>query len=126
MKFVIKGNPTTKKNSMQIVNAGGRRMVIPSKQYREYEELALWQLPKVFYACPVNVKCVYYMQARRRVDLTNLLEATDDILVKGHVLKDDSCDIIVSHDGSCVKYDKENPRVDVEITEREWELWQTD
>lgn len=94
-------------------------MVIPSKQYKEYEEIALWQLPRVYYHIPVNVKCVYYMNAKRRVDLTNLLEATDDILVKGGVLADDNCTILVSHDGSCVKYDKENPRVEIEITERE-------
>lgn len=100
-------------------------MIIPSKQYKEYEELALWQLPRVFYNCPVNVKCVYFMGTKRKVDLTNLLEATDDILVKGKVLADDNCTIIVSHDGSCVKYDKDNPRVEIEITEKEWEIWQS-
>lgn len=94
-------------------------MIIPSKQYKEYEELALWQLPKVYYHAPVNVKCVYYMNAKRKVDLTNLMEATHDILVKGGVLADDNCTIIVSTDGSCVKYDKENPRVEIEITEKE-------
>lgn len=125
--FVIKGQPITKKNSSQIVKAGGRYMVIPSKQYRAYEELALWQLPKnVYYQCTVNIKCVYYMPTKRRVDLTNLLEATDDILTKGKVIADDNCNIVVSHDGSCVKYSKDNPRVEITIEEKEWELWQTE
>lgn len=65
---------------------------------------------------PVNLKCVYYMQTRRRVDLLNLLEATCDILVDAGVLEDDNCKIVVSHDGSRVLYDKSNPRVEIEIT----------
>ena len=125
--ITVNGNPITKKNSQQIVKAKGRYMLIPSKQYREYEKNAIKQLPNnVFYQCPVNVECVYYMGVRRKVDLTNLLEATDDMLVKGNILADDNCSIIVSHDGSCVKYDKENPRVEIKITEKEWELWQTE
>lgn len=66
---------------------------------------------------PINLKCVYYMKTRRRVDLFNLLNATADILVHYGVLKDDDCNIVVSPDGSRVKYDKENPRVEVEIKE---------
>ena len=59
------------------------------------------------------------MPTRHRVDLTNLLNATNDILVKAGVLEDDNCKIVVSHDGSRVFYDKENPRVEIEITEVE-------
>ena len=92
--------------------------MIQSERYLAYEELALWQLPKTHINYPVNVKCVYFRDSKRRVDLTNLLEATDDILVKGGVLEDDNCNILVSHDGSIVKYDKQNPRVEIEITER--------
>ena len=64
---------------------------------------------------PVNVRCVYYMPTRRRVDLTNLLEATDDILVRAGVLEDDHCGIIAGHDGSRVRYDRARPRVEIEI-----------
>lgn len=55
------------------------------------------------------------MPTRHRVDLTNLLNATNDILVDCGVLKDDNSRIIVSHDGSRVKYDKENPRAEIFI-----------
>lgn len=55
------------------------------------------------------------MPTKRRVDLTNLLEAIDDILVLNGVLSDDNSQIIVSHDGSRVYYDKQNPRTEVEI-----------
>lgn len=55
------------------------------------------------------------MPTKRRVDLTNLLEAIDDVLVKYEVLKDDNSEIITSHDGSRVLYDKDNPRTEVVI-----------
>ena len=56
------------------------------------------------------------MPTRRRVDLNNLLEAATDLLVSAGVLKDDHCGIVVSHDGSRVLYDKDNPRTEITIT----------
>ena len=64
---------------------------------------------------PCEVVCLFYMPTRRIVDLTNLEEAIDDILVKYGVLKDDNSRILVSHDGSRVLYDKNNPRTEVTI-----------
>ena len=57
------------------------------------------------------------MPTRHKVDLTNLLNATCDILVEAGTIEDDNSRIIVSHDGSRVLYDKENPRVEIEIKE---------
>jgi len=57
------------------------------------------------------------MPTRGKVDLTNLMESTHDILVKAKILKDDDSKIIVSVDGSRVLYDKKNPRVEIEISE---------
>ena len=65
--------------------------------------------------CPVNVKAVFYTQTRRKIDLTNLLEAVDDMLVYTDVLADDNRDVIAGHDGSRVFYDKKNPRIEIEI-----------
>ena len=118
MKLTILGNPITKKNHQQIVKIGTRHSLIQSKQYRQYENDCLWQIPgsaKILISEPVNVKCIYYMQTRHRVDLVNLLEATNDILVKAGVLDDDNSKIVVSHDGSRVMWDKNNPRVEIEI-----------
>lgn len=116
---VIRGDPRTKKNSQQIFQNGTRRRIVPSKAYAAYEQDALWQLktlrPAEPISEPVNVCAVYYMAARRRVDLLNLLEATDDILVRAGVLLDDHCGIVAGHDGSRVSYDRENPRVEVDI-----------
>ena len=118
MKFTIPIAPITKKNHSQIIQCKGRPMVIPSKQYLDYSKMCGLFLPR----CeplehPVNVKALYYMPTRRRVDLCNLHAALHDVLVKWQVLKDDNSKIIVSTDGSRVLYDKENPRTEVEIME---------
>ena len=119
LKFTIPLTPVTKKNSSQIIvnKATGRPMVIPSEKYRQYEKDAgIFIKGKGLQIDePVTVICRYYMPTRRRVDLTNLMEATHDVLVKYEVLKDDHSGIIYSVDGSRVFYDKENPRTEVEI-----------
>lgn len=120
MTLILRGVPITKKNSLQIINVNGRPRIAQSKQFQQYEKDCLWQIPKngkpIDY--PVNVQCVYYVPDRRRRDLLNLMGATLDILVAGGVLLDDNCKIAVSHDGSYVDYDKDNPRVEITITER--------
>jgi hypothetical protein len=59
------------------------------------------------------------MPTHRKCDLTNMLEAVDDILVGASVLQDDNFTIVQSHDGSRVMYDKEHPRTEVYIAEAE-------
>lgn len=118
IRFTIPLTPVTKKNHQQIVIPRGKTkpIVIPSKQYRDYEEQASLFIPKGFIDYPVNVKCIFYMPTRRKCDLVNLLQAIDDIMVKRGLLADDNYTIIHSHDGSRVVYNKENPRTEVEIT----------
>ena len=121
INYTVKLPPISKKNSQQILTnrATGRPFIMPSKAYKEYEKNAQWFLkpiPKKPIDIAVNVKCIFYMPTRRRVDLTNLLEAIDDIMVKSGILADDNYNIIASHDGSRVEYDKDNPRTEIEIT----------
>ena len=117
MRIVIPIPPTTKKNSNRIVRVRGHYMVLPSKRYVEYEKSCKEYLPDTeTIDYPVNVKCLYWMPTRRRVDLVNLEEATLDILVKYKVLADDNSNIVVSMNGSQVFYDKENPRTEITIT----------
>lgn len=121
IKFTVPLTPVSKKNNQQIAinKATGRPFVVPSKKYREYEKNALWFIPRKQKPIdePVNVKCLFYMPTHRRCDLTNMLEAIDDVMVAGGLLADDNYRIIESHDGSRVLYDKENPRTEVYI---EW------
>ena len=116
--FTIPISPVTKKNSQRIITRGNKPRILPSKKYQLYEEQALWYVPKrgVPIRDPVNVKCLFYMPTKRRCDLTNLLEAIDDILVKAGILEDDNYTVLASHDGSRVFVDRENPRTEVVIT----------
>ncbi|QRN86834.1 RusA family crossover junction endodeoxyribonuclease [Clostridia bacterium] len=118
MRFTIPGDPRTKKNSSQILRnrRTGKPFVAPSKAYAQYQRDCGWHLKSLFIDEPVNLKCTYYMRTRRKVDLTNLNSAICDVLVHHKVIKDDDSKIIVAMDGSRVRYDKENPRVEIEIT----------
>lgn len=70
------------------------------------------------------------MSTKRRVDITNLLSALDDMIVKAGVIKYDNRNIVASHYGSLVLYDKVRARIAIEIKllfdyniwqgEREW------
>ena len=117
VEIVIKLPPRTKKNSQRIVVVKGRPLIMPSAEYKKYESACALYVHKrvVPIDIPVNVKCVYYMPTRRRVDLVNLEEATLDILVRYGVLADDNSSIVVSMDGSRVFYDKEDPRTEITI-----------
>lgn len=117
MKITIPIPPRTKKNSQRIVMIKGRPVPLPSKEYKEYEKACAPFIPrlKVPISEPVNVKCLYYMPTRRRVDITNLLEASADLLVAHGVLADDNRNVMYAVDGSRVFYDKEHPRCEIEI-----------
>lgn len=114
--------PATKKNSQRILRncRTGKPFIAPSGVYEDYARDAKMYM-RLRTDKPintgVNVKCLFYMPTRRRVDLVNLLEAIDDILVDAGILEDDNSRIICAHDGSRVRYDKEKPRTEIEITE---------
>ena len=98
LTYTLYGPPRTKKNHQRILRgAGGRPTIAQSKEYVQYERDCLWQLhpPSRPLAGPVNVRCLYYMPTRRRVDLVNLIEATCDILVKAGVLADDCAAVML-------------------------------
>lgn len=119
IEFTLRGEPRTKKNSQRILRGrSGRPFIAPSPQYKAYEAACLVQIParaRQRIDSPINARYVFYMATRRRVDLTNLLESMDDILVRANVLEDDHSGVIAAHDGCRVRYDRDNPRVEVEI-----------
>lgn len=127
IEFTIPLQPISKKNSQQIMinRSTGKPFIMPSQKYREYQAAAAWYIPRIVdkrthahtsINFPVTVKCLFYMGTRRKCDLTNLLEAIDDILVDAGLIADDNYTIIESHDGSRVLYDKDKPRTEVYIT----------
>lgn len=129
IKFVLPVKPVTKKNSGQIVMRGKFPILLPSKQYLQFEKDAVPYFIQVkkqtgVINFPVNMQCHFYMEAHRKVDLCNLLNAVDDAMVKAGLILDDNRDIIAGHDGSRVFYDKSNPRIEILITElKDYEQW---
>ena len=123
-RATVLGKPITKKNHMEIRRRkDGTPYISQAKRHGEYADSFKAQ---VRYAgapieCLCNVKEVYYMPTRQIVDKLNLQAATDDLLVECGVLKDDNSRIVGGHDGSRVRLDRENPRVEITITKMEEE-----
>ena len=128
MRFTIPVEARTKKNSEKIAGSGRRcpmcgkfekQWIRQGDAHDAFAQAAAWYLRpqrREPISEPVNVCCVFFMATRRKVDLLNLLEAIDDLLVACGIILDDNCKIITAHDGSRVKLDRENPRVEISIT----------
>lgn len=121
MNFTIPIEPVTKKNHSQVVMIKGRPVVLPSKPYQEYEKKCKQYIPKISEPInyPINLKCHFYKGTHRKCDLTNLLQAVCDILVKYRILEDDNYSIVSTTNGSEVFYDKENPRTEIYIEKKD-------
>ena len=119
INLVLYGRPATKKNSQRIaISKNGRRFIIQSKRYVEYEKSCLWKLKSQYKGetimRKVSIKLLYYLKDKRLPDLLNLEQATCDILEKARVIDNDRN--IVSFDGSRIAgIDKDNPRCEIEI-----------
>lgn len=118
--ITLKGRPATKKNSGRIVFKNGKRIIIPSEAYENYEDACMWQLAgkKLHISGIIVVECKYYLPNKRSwPDLIGLLQATSDILTKAGVIDDDKW--ICSYGESCIAgIDKDNPRAEIRIMDR--------
>lgn len=132
IQVTIPVQPVTKKNSQQIITnpKTGRPFLIPSKQFREFEKICKPYLKSVkdtvgLINYPINVKCIFYVSKRLKYDLTNLLEAIDDVMTVSGLILDDNRDIIAGHDGSRVYNDSASPRIEITIEEiKDYTQWQ--
>lgn len=123
MKILIPVNPRSKKNSQEIVfnRKTGHRMVIQNKRYTEFEKECKKHMPPLEMSIdyPINLKCRFLVADARKRDLANYIEAIQDVLVKYKVIEDDNYNIISSLDGCSMEIDRENPRIEIEITKKE-------
>ena len=110
--------PRSKKNSMRILyKKDGTPFIRQSDQYLTYEKDSAWFLRKIPKPIsePVNIRAVFYRENEIKCDLTNLLEALDDILVACGIIVDDNWKVLRGHDGSTVVLDKKRPRTEFYI-----------
>ena len=125
MTLTLYGDPRTKKNSRAADFRG--RITQPSKAYQHFRADCLKQITgqyRLGIDYRVNIKYLFYMKrdyitTKGIIDLVGLEQAMNDILTDAGVIKDDCCRIVAGHDGSRVLHDKENPRVEIEITSLE-------
>ena len=129
-KYIISLPPITKKNSQQILtnHRTGKPFIAPSRQYKKYEQAAIWYLtpkPKAPLSGSYNIRLLFYMPTRRKVDKTNLESAIMDVLVDAKILADDNRNIVAATDGTRVYYDKENPRTEIYIEDftEDYDTW---
>ena len=111
----------SKKNSQEIRynRSTGKPFIAQSKLYTEFERECGYFLNKykTNISYPVNLKCTFYVPDRKKRDLSNLLNAIQDVLVKYKVIADDNYNIVQSVDGSRIIYEKNRQETIVEIEE---------
>jgi Holliday junction resolvase RusA-like endonuclease len=115
------GQPVTKKNSMVLIRSGRRTVPIPSKIYRDWLKRAEPQVRKQTKGIhdlpirrPVRLKALAYRWTNRSIDLSNVIEAVQDMLQSVGVLENDSQ--VRSLDGSRVFFGVPIGEARVEIT----------
>ncbi|MDK2790619.1 MAG: hypothetical protein PWP15_1126 [Methanothermococcus sp.] len=118
--IVLPIKPATKKNSGRIVFKGKRPIILPSKKYIEFRDSTGYFINHKYLNIdyPVNLKCIVYIEKNYSSDLSNYIEAIQDMLVYYKVIKDDNHKIVESLDGSRVYVDRKNPRVEITITKK--------
>lgn len=136
--FIIKGNPIVKKNSRPVHMHGKIPFIGKSKRLKEYEEVAYAELLKQMLdyrktaytitqdpdLCdlfplfdaeePFYVRYWFYRGDKRRCDCSNLVEAPQDALQQAGVIENDN---LIAEFRASKAYDKENPRVEIIISQ---------
>jgi Holliday junction resolvase RusA-like endonuclease len=120
-RLVIKGPPRTKKTSNRVLRFGRFNKVVPSEAWCAFRDLAVPQLTRQLeeidaytISTPITVNAQIYRDARRG-DLVGYLTSIADVLEEAAVVSDDV--VIESWDGSRMCLDRENPRIEIEISD---------
>lgn len=119
MKIEIPLLCRSKKNSQRIVWHGNKTCIIQSQTYLEFAQNCGYFLKKYarYITTPINLKCTFIVPDKRKRDISNLLNAIQDILVKYKVIADDNYNIVASVDGTRIKYVKGVSKTIIEIEE---------
>jgi Holliday junction resolvase RusA-like endonuclease len=122
IKFVIPGDPRTKKTHQRILKTrDGRPFLAPSAEWVAYEKDALARLTEFVSQLsaylpidyPVGIQALFFRCANVG-DLTNYEQGLGDLLQNAGILADDK--LIESWDGSRKLKDAANPRVEIHIS----------
>lgn len=114
----LKGRIPSKKNEKRVYRVGNRCIVAPSKNFKEWHDVAMVELTLLKPPLGIelsHVELTFYSPDMRRADLTNKAESIMDLLVDGGVIVDDSWHHVpylpLKYGGN----DPDNPRVEIAI-----------
>ena len=120
IKFQLKGNTPSKKNSKNITYAKGRMMVIPSKKHKDWHEEQMWVMKSLripLQTKPVMIAMTFFADSKRRGDLDNKASSVLDLLKDGGVIEDDDWfhvpKVVLDFGGVC----PQSPHCEIELTE---------
>lgn len=122
LRFTIPGRPSTKKTSQRVVRRGGFTKILPSLLYEKYEKHckeyceSIWKnegLEPLDYG--VSIKLKVYLDSWIVGDECGYQQANGDIIQAHGIIKDDMWIHWVDNDEHMIHYDKENPRIEVEV-----------
>lgn len=122
-KLIYHGEVLSKKNSKQIIynRRTGHPMLVSNKSSllneKALTEAFRWQIDEDVFDCPVEVRLKVWLKDRRRRDGDNQYTMVQDALVEAGLLEDDDYKHIPKHSVELMGYDKEDPRIEVEIIE---------
>lgn len=124
LAFTVLGAPRTKKTHNQIWKnkRTGKNIVAPSDAFLRWQDQAVFvvgganllRIPEPWGDRPCNLSAVVYRDAERG-DLAGYIQGLQDLLTKRGVWTDDK--IVRGNDGQRLRVDRQNPRVEVVITE---------
>jgi len=122
LKFTIPGRPSTKKTSQRVVRRGRYTKILPSLLYEKYENHCqeyceyFWKkfnLEPMDFGISVNFKV--FLDSWIVGDECGYQQANGDIIQKHGIIADDMWIHWTDNGQHMIHYDKENPRVEVEI-----------
>lgn len=135
--FTIYGKPVVKKNNQKVSVYNKRPVKYNTPAYMHWENFAYSQLADVVKAYErmtglkwktidftVNMRARFFVPTFGVVDLSALYEGIQDCMKKAGIIEDDNAWLIISHDGSGVSKDADNPRMEISL-ERRLPSWQT-
>jgi hypothetical protein len=122
MSFTIPGRPSTKKTSQRVVRRGGFTKILPSLLYEKYENHcksyceSFWKNlgydPIDF---GISIKLKVSLDSWIVGDECGYQQANGDIIQKHGIISDDMWIHWADNGNHMIHYDKENPRIEVEI-----------
>lgn len=113
----INGRPIVKKNTQKIVRRYGTTVAIYTPQFLEWQKSAMVSLKQAnmsreMITVPIEARFKFYFKNRSgEADLSNLIEAPQDVMKKAGVIEDDRL-IQVIH---ATKHFGHEPRVEIEL-----------